>query len=158
MKDKKFFLSFILLTLFVYLNVKGNPVSNENVPSKKEWKSNELHPDLNKDGVKDKLVLMYLIEQDKVITKFIPYITDNEGKTVKKEEIDKNFGKVDFDNEFNNFLVEFIENYPKKEEVSKNTTENEKNPIPEDLKKEIDVNDKSEILVDKRDNTVDEGK
>ena len=38
MKDKKFFLSFILLTLFVYLNVKGNPVSNENVPSKKEWK------------------------------------------------------------------------------------------------------------------------
>ena len=158
MKDKKFFLSFILLTLFVYLNVKGNPVSNENVPSKKEWKTNELHPDLNKDGVKDKLVLMYLIEQDKVITKFIPYITDNEGKTVKKEEINKNFGKVDFDNEFNNFLVEFIENYPKKEEVSKNTTENEKNPIPEDLKKEIDVNDKSEVLVDKRDNTVDEGK
>ena len=158
MKDKKFFLSFILLTLFVYLNVKGNPVSNENVPSKKEWKTNELHPDLNKDGVKDKLVLMYLIEQDKVITKFIPYIIDNEGKTVKKEEINKNFGKVDFDNEFNNFLVEFIENYPKKEEVSKNTTENEKNPIPEDLKKEIDVNDKSEILVDKRDNTVDEGK
>ena len=158
MKDKKFFLSFILLTLFVYLNVKGNPVSNENVSSKKEWKTNELHPDLNKDGVKDKLVLMYLIEQDKVITRFIPYITDNEGKTVKKEEIDKNFGKVDFDNEFNNFLVEFIENYPKKEEVSKNTTENEKNPIPEDLKKEIDVNDKSEILVDKRDNTVDEGK
>ena len=39
-----------------------------------------------------------------------------------------------------------------------NTTENEKNPIPEDLKKEIDVNDKSEILVDKRDNIVDEGK
>ena len=40
---------------------------------------------------------MYLIEQDKVITKFIPYITDSEGKTVKKEEINKNFGKVDFE-------------------------------------------------------------
>ena len=83
MKDKKFFLSFILLTLFIYLNVRGNITNNENITSKKEWKSNEFHPDLNKDGVKDKLVLMYLIEQDKVITKFIPYITDSEGKTVK---------------------------------------------------------------------------
>ena len=158
MKNKKFLLSFILLTLFMHLNVRGNITNNENITSKKEWKTSELHPDLNKDSVKDKLVLMYLIEQDKVITKFIPYITDNEGKTLKKEEVHKNFGKVDFDNEFNNFLVEFIENYPKKEEVSKNTTENEKNPVPEDLQKDADGNNQNDILVDKRADIVDEGK
>ena len=158
MKNKKFLLSFILLTLFMHLNVRGNITNNENITSKKEWKTSELHPDLNKDGVKDKLVLMYLIEQDKVITKFIPYITDNEGKTLKKEEVHKNFGKVDFDNEFNNFLVEFIDNYSEKEDLSKKTAENEKNPVPEDLQKDADGNNQNDILVDKRADIVDEGK
>ena len=123
--NKKIFLLFILLVLSVYVNVIGNPANTGNVAekteTKKEWKSNELKPDLDKDGKKDKLVVMYLIEPDKVLTKFIPYVTDDKGKVIKGKEVEKAFGKSNFDNDFNNFLTNFIDSYPKKE-VAKSTS------------------------------------
>ena len=134
MKDnKKVFLLFVLLILSVYGNIIGNPANNGNVTeqteTKKEWKSNELKPDLDKDGNKDKLVIMYLIESDKVLTKFIPYITDDKGKSVKGTEVEKTFEKTNFDAEFGNFMTNFIDNYPKKESVkstSNSSTETKK--------------------------------
>ncbi len=134
MKDnKKVFLLFVLLILSVYGNIIGNPANNGNVieqtETKKEWKSNELKPDLDKDGNKDKLVIMYLIESDKVLTKFIPYITDDKGKSVKGTEVEKTFEKTNFDAEFDNFMTNFIDNYPKKESVkstSNSSTETKK--------------------------------
>ena len=87
--NKKIFLLFILLVLSVYVNIIGNPANTGNIAEKteikKEWKSNELKPDLDKDGKKDKLVVMYLIEPDKVLTKFIPYVTDDKGKAIQKQ-------------------------------------------------------------------------
>ena len=170
---KKIFLLFVLMVLSVYENVTGNPVTSgnttEKTEEKKEWKSNELKPDLDKDGKKDKLVIMYLIEPDRVVTKFIPYITDDKGKSVKGKEVEKIFGKSNFDNDFGNFMTSFIDSYPKKEvaksssnsntepkkenikkaETEKKTEENkpaektptvtEKNDVPEDLKKEDNI-------------------
>lgn len=170
---KKIFLLFVLMVLSVYGNVTGNPVTSgnttEKTEEKKEWKSNELKPDLDKDGKKDKLVIMYLIEPDRVVTKFIPYITDDKGKSVKGKEVEKIFGKSNFDNDFGNFMTSFIDSYPKKEvaksssnsntepkkenikkaETEKKTEENkpaektpavtEKNDVPEDLKKEDNI-------------------
>ena len=116
---KKIILLFFLMILSVYGNVAGNPVTSgntvEKTEEKKEWKSNELKPDLDKDGKKDKLVIMYLIEPDRVVTKFIPYITDDKGKSVKGKEVEKIFGKSNFDNDFGNFMTSFIDSYPKKE-------------------------------------------
>ena len=109
---KKIILLFFLMILSVYGNVAGNPVTSgntaEKTEEKKEWKSNELKPDLDKDGKKDKLVIMYLIEPDRVVTKFIPYITDDKGKSVKGKEVEKIFGKSNFDNDFGNFMTSFI--------------------------------------------------
>ena len=136
--NKKIFLLFILLVLSVYVNVIGNPANTGNVAekteTKKEWKSNELKPDLDKDGKKDKLVVMYLIEPDKVLTKFIPYVTDDKGKAIKGKEVEKAFGKSNFDNDFNNFLTNFIDSYPKKE-VAKSTSNSSTETKTENSKK-----------------------
>ena len=144
--NKKIFLLFILLVLSVYVNVIGNPANTGNVAekteTKKEWKSNELKPDLDKDGKKDKLVVMYLIEPDKVLTKFIPYVTDDKGKAIKGKEVEKAFGKSNFDNDFNNFLTNFIDSYPKKE-VAKSTS-NSSTEIKTENSKKIEPDKKIE--------------
>lgn len=135
---KKIILLFFLMILSVYGNVAGNPVTSgntaEKTEEKKEWKSNELKPDLDKDGKKDKLVIMYLIEPDRVVTKFIPYITDDKGKSVKGKEVEKIFGKSNFDNDFGNFMTSFIDSYPKKE-VAKSSSDSNIEPKKENIKK-----------------------
>jgi len=144
--NKKIFLLFILLVLSVYVNVIGNPANTGNIAekteTKKEWKSNELKPDLDKDGKKDKLVVMYLIEPDKVLTKFIPYVTDDKGKAIKGKEVEKAFGKSNFDNDFNNFLTNYIDSYPKKE-VAKSTSNSSTETKTENSKK-VETDKKTE--------------
>lgn len=162
---KKIFLLFVLMVLSVYGNVTGNPVTSgntaEKTEEKKEWKSNELKPDLDKDGKKDKLVIMYLIEPDRVVTKFIPYITDDKGKSVKGKEVEKIFGKSNFDNDFGNFMTSFIDSYPKKE-VAKLSSDSNTEPKKENIKKaeteekteEKKPAEKTPAVVDKKPSTV----
>ena len=162
---KKIFLLFVLMVLSVYGNVTGNPVTSgntaEKTEEKKEWKSNELKPDLDKDGKKDKLVIMYLIEPDRVVTKFIPYITDDKGKSVKGKEVEKIFGKSNFDNDFGNFMTSFIDSYPKKE-VAKPSSDSNTEPKKENIKKaeteekteEKKPAEKTPAVVDKKPSTV----
>ena len=162
---KKIILLFFLMILSVYGNVAGNPVTSgntaEKTEEKKEWKSNELKPDLDKDGKKDKLVIMYLIEPDRVVTKFIPYITDDKGKSVKGKEVEKIFGKSNFDNDFGNFMTSFIDSYPKKE-VAKPSSNSNTEPKKENIKK-AETEEKTEekkpaekmpAVVDKKPSTV----
>ena len=162
---KKIFLLFVLMVLSVYGNVTGNPVTSgntaEKTEEKKEWKSNELKPDLDKDGKKDKLVIMYLIEPDRVVTKFILYITDDKGKSVKGKEVEKIFGKSNFDNDFGNFMTSFIDSYPKKE-VAKSSSNSNMEPKKENIKK-AETEEKTEgkkpaektpAVVDKKPSTV----
>jgi len=153
------------MVLSVYGNVTGNPVTSgntaEKTEEKKEWKSNELKPDLDKDGKKDKLVIMYLIEPDRVVTKFIPYITDDKGKSVKGKEVEKIFGKSNFDNDFGNFMTSFIDSYPKKE-VAKPSSNSNTEPKKENIKKaeteekteEKKPAEKTPAVVDKKPSTV----
>ena len=162
---KKIFLLFVLMVLSVYGNVTGNPVTSgnttEKTEEKKEWKSNELKPDLDKDGKKDKLVIMYLIEPDRVVTKFIPYITEDKGKSVKGKEVEKIFGKSNFDNDFGNFMTSFIDSYPKKE-VAKSSSNSNTEPKKENIKKaeteekteEKKPAEKTPAVVDKKPSTV----
>ena len=162
---KKIILLFFLMILSVYGNVAGNPVTSgntaEKIEEKKEWKSNELKPDLDKDGKKDKLVIMYLIEPDRVVTKFIPYITDDKGKSVKGKEVEKIFGKSNFDNDFGNFMTSFIDSYPKKE-VAKPSSDSNTEPKKENIKKaeteekteEKKPAEKTPAVVDKKPSTV----
>ena len=162
---KKIILLFFLMILSVYGNVAGNPVTSgntaEKTEEKKEWKSNELKPDLDKDGKKDKLVIMYLIEPDRVVTKFIPYITDDKGKSVKGKEVEKIFGKSNFDNDFGNFMTSFIDSYPKKE-VAKPSSDSNAEPKKENIKKaeteekteEKKPAEKTPAVVDKKPSTV----
>ena len=166
MKDtKKIVLLFVLMILSVYGNVIGNPVTSgnttEKTEEKKEWKSNELKPDLDKDGKKDKLVIMYLIEPDRVVTKFIPYVTDDKGKSIKGKEVEKIFGKSNFDNDFGNFMTSFIDSYPKKE-VAKSSSNSNTEPKKENIKKaetkekteEKKPAEKTPAVVDKKPSTV----
>lgn len=162
---KKIILLFFLMILSVYGNLAGNPVTSgnttEKTEEKKEWKSNELKPDLDKDGKKDKLVIMYLIEPDRVVTKFIPYITDDKGKFVKGKEVEKIFGKSNFDNDFGNFMTSFIDSYPKKE-VAKPSSNSNTEPKKENIKKaeteekteEKKPAEKTPAVVDKKPSTV----
>ena len=162
---KKIILLFFLMILSVYGNLAGNPITSgnttEKTEEKKEWKSNELKPDLDKDGKKDKLVIMYLIEPDRVVTKFIPYITDDKGKSVKGKEVEKIFGKSNFDNDFGNFMTSFIDSYPKKE-VAKPSSNSNTEPKKENIKKaeteekteEKKPAEKTPAVVDKKPSTV----
>ena len=102
----------ILMSSLMYAAPLGTaPV---NTGTLKNWKTVEMTPDLDKDGKKDKLVIEYSEQNDKIYTKFTPYVNDDSNKAVKGQTVEKIFERANFQKDFNNFSREFVKNYPKK--------------------------------------------
>ena len=53
-------------------------------PKKAEWKQISLEPDLDGDGIKDKIDVDYAVEGNNVRLKFTPYIFGEKAKFVRK--------------------------------------------------------------------------
>ena len=119
MKKRKCIL--LLLSLLFIKNI----YADEN--NKIEWKEMNLSVDINKDNVKDVVKVQYYENNDKVIVKFTPTITNSK----KYETIDKIFDRDTFGTEFYPFVNNLIQEYSKKEEISiekNNQTKNLKDP------------------------------
>ncbi|RRD38276.1 SH3 domain-containing protein [Leptotrichia sp. OH3620_COT-345] len=102
-----------LLSFAVYTTV--TMAESINTLSQKSWKTVEMNPDLDKDGKKDRLLIEYFEENDKIYTKFIPYVKHENDKFIKGQTIEKVFERNNFQKEFNKFSKEFVKKYPKKE-------------------------------------------
>ena len=87
-------------------NVFSAALSNVQLGNVK-WKKVELKPDLNKDGKKDKVIIEYFEDENKVYTRFTPQVSgEKKGSTEEKT-----FEKSKFQQEFNSFIQKYIENY-----------------------------------------------
>ena len=87
-------------------NVFSAALSNVQLGNVK-WKKVELKPDLNKDGKKDKVIIEYFEDENKVYTRFTPQVSgEKKGSTEEKT-----FEKSKFQQEFNSFIQKYIEEY-----------------------------------------------
>ena len=82
-----------------------------------EWKQISLEPDLDGDGIKDKIDVDYAVEGNLVHLKFTPYIFGEKAKFVKGKSIEKTISKSEFEAKFDTFIKGFIADYPKKSGV-----------------------------------------
>ena len=119
------------------INTFSAPKTNETkkVETKKnlEWKQVSLEPDLDGDGIKDKIDVDYAVEGDNVHLQFTPYIFGKKAKFVKGKTVEKTISKSEFESKFDTFIKGFIAEYPKvggsttpKQNVE-NNTENKQN-------------------------------
>ncbi len=83
-------------------------------PKKAEWKQISLEPDLDGDGIKDKIDVDYAVEGNNVRLKFTPYIFGEKAKFVKGKSVEKVISKSEFEAKFDTFIKGFISEYPKK--------------------------------------------
>jgi len=97
-------------------------------PKKAEWKQISLEPDLDGDGIKDKIDVDYAVEGNNVRLKFTPYIFGEKAKFIKGKSVEKVISKSEFEAKFDTFIKGFISEYPKKSGISakKNNTEPQK--------------------------------
>ena len=96
-----------------------------------EWKQISLEPDLDGDGIKDKIDVDYAVEGNNVHLKFTPYIFSEKAKFVKGKSVEKVISKSEFEAKFDTFIKGFIAEYPKKSGVSPKPKQNTQTPISE---------------------------
>lgn len=87
-------------------------------PKKTEWKQISLEPDLDGDGIKDKIDVDYAVEGNNVRLKLTPYIFGEKAKFVKGKSVEKVISKSEFEAKFDTFIKGFISEYPKKSGIS----------------------------------------
>ncbi|AMD94692.1 L,D-transpeptidase family protein [Leptotrichia sp. oral taxon 847] len=125
MKTKK--IKFFILALTLISMISVNNFSAPKNSQKIEWKKVTLEPDLNEDGVKDKIEVEYMQSGDSVKMRFTPFVTNEKGKYTKGEKIEKTIKKGDFEKEFDNFIKSYIAEYPKKQNTKKKQQNENKN-------------------------------
>ena len=136
-KIKFFILALALISMFsinAFSASKSTPKNEKN-----DWKKVILEPDLDGDGVKDKIEVEYMQSGDSVKMTFTPFVSKQDGKYTKGEKIEKTIKKEDFEKEFDNFTKSYIAEYPKKQNTKKNPQDeinkNNKNKEKKILKK-----------------------
>ena len=117
MKIKK--IKFFILALVSISMFSINTFSASKSSQKNDWKKVILEPDLDGDGVKDKIEVEYMQSGDSVKMTFTPFVTKQKGKYTKGEKIEKTIKKEDFEKEFDNFTKSYIAEYPKNQSVKK---------------------------------------
>lgn len=129
----------IILIVVVSLFIYKHSFSEENKNNNLMYKTINLSPDLNKDGTPDKLVVEYYETEDKVYTRFTPYIDDKLQESSASEVFDKSVFRDEFSKYTKQYIDDFYERYQKRN-----------NPI------EINLSDESDELINNSaDNYVD---
>lgn len=124
LKKLKFFIA--VLAMFSIMSINNFSASKKSSQQTHiEWKKITLEPDLNGDGIKDKIDVEYAEVGNNVNLKFTPYVFNEKAKFEKGKQMEKTIDKSDFEAKFDNFIKGFIAEYPKKNGVQK-PAENQK--------------------------------
>ena len=124
LKKLKFFI--VALAMFSIMSINNFSASKKSSQQTHiEWKKITLEPDLNGDGIKDKIDVEYAEVGNNVNLKFTPYVFNEKAKFEKGKQMEKTIDKSDFEAKFDNFIKGFIAEYPKKNGVQK-PAENQK--------------------------------
>ena len=124
LKKLKFFIA--ALAMFSIMSINNFSASKKSSQQTHiEWKKITLEPDLNGDGIKDKIDVEYAEVGNNVNLKFTSYVFNEKAKFEKGKQMEKTIDKSDFEAKFDNFIKGFIAEYPKKNGVQK-PAENQK--------------------------------
>ena len=134
LKKSKFFIAALtMLSIMSANSFSASKKSSQQKQQHTEWKQITLEPDLDGDGIKDKIDVDYAVEGDNVHLQFTPYIFGKKAKFVKGKTVEKTISKSEFESKFDTFIKGFIAEYPKvggsttpKQNVE-NNTENKQN-------------------------------
>ena len=115
-KSKFFIVALIMLSV---MSTNSFSTSKKTSQSHTEWKQITLEPDLDDDGIKDKIDVEYAEVGGNIYLKFTPYIFTEKAKFEKGKQVEKTISRSDFEEKFDNFVKGFIAEYPKKNGGSK---------------------------------------
>ena len=115
LKKSKFFIA--ALTMLSIMSANSFSASKKSSQQKQQhtgWKQITLEPDLDGDGIKDKIDVEYAEMGGNIYLKFTPYVFTEKAKFEKGKQVEKTITKSDFEEKFDNFVKGFIAEYPKK--------------------------------------------
>ena len=97
LKQKKLLIMALATFSIMSINTFSAPKTNETkkVETKKnlEWKQVSLEPDLDGDGIKDKIDVDYAVDGNNVHLQFTQYIFGKKAKFVKRKTVEKTISK-----------------------------------------------------------------
>ena len=111
-------MKFSMVALAILSVMSINAFSTPKEVKKLEWKQISLEPDLDGDGIKDKIDVDYAVEGNNVRLKFTPYVFNEKAKFAKGKSVEKTITKSEFEAKFDTFIKGFIAEYPKKSGVT----------------------------------------
>lgn len=107
-------IKFSVVILVILSAMSINTFSAPKEVKKLEWKQISLEPDLDGDGIKDKIDVDYAVEGNNVHLKFTPYVFNEKAKFTRGKSVEKTITKSEFEAKFDTFIKGFIAEYPKK--------------------------------------------
>ena len=115
LKKSKFFIAALtMLSIMSANSFSASKKSSQQKQQHTEWKQITLEPDLDGDGIKDKIDVEYAEMRGNMYLKFTPYVFTEKAKFEKGKQVEKTITKSDFEEKFDNFVKGFIAEYPKK--------------------------------------------
>ena len=115
LKKSKFFIAALtMLSIMSANSFSASKKSSQQKQQHTEWKQITLEPDLDGDGIKDKIDVEYAEVGSNVYLKFTSYVFTEKAKFEKGKQVEKAITKSDFEEKFDNFVKGFIAEYPKK--------------------------------------------
>ena len=115
LKKSKFFIAALtMLSIMSANSFSASKKSSQQKQQHTEWKQITLEPDLDGDGIKDKIDVEYSEMGGNIYLKFTPYVFTEKAKFEKGKQVEKTITKSDFEEKFDNFVKGFIAEYPKK--------------------------------------------
>ena len=115
LKKSKFFIAALtMLSIMSSNSFSASKKSSQQKQQHTEWKQITLEPDLDGDGIKDKIDVEYAEMGGNIYLKFTPYVFTEKAKFEKGKQVEKTITKSDFEEKFDNFVKGFIAEYPKK--------------------------------------------
>ena len=115
LKKSKFFIAALtMLSIMSANSFSASKKSSQQKQQHTEWKQITLEPDLDGDGIKDKIDVEYAEMGGNIYLKFTPYVFTEKAKFEKGKQVEKAITKSDFEEKFDNFVKGFIAEYPKK--------------------------------------------
>ena len=115
LKKSKFFIAALtMLSIMSANSFSASKKSSQQKQQHTEWKQITLEPDLDGDGIKDKIDVEYAEMGGNIYLKFTPYVFTEKAKFEKAKQVEKTITKSDFEEKFDNFVKGFIAEYPKK--------------------------------------------
>lgn len=144
----------LIMALMMFSAMSINSFSAPKETKKLEWKQISLEPDLDGDGIKDKIDVDYAVEGNDVHLKFTPYVFNEKAKFAKGKSVEKTITKSEFEAKFDTFIKGFIAEYPKKAGTASSSQKPKvETSTAKETKKETKTNETDKKPVSQKKNT-----